>query len=261
MSGRVPLVTFRPEPPSPSQGRLVGARRKDRSPGSGESAVARASSAGSGAGRPPGTPAHGSGGSPARAVLRAVGRSHRGGTTASRAAPVETRVAAAVTSRGPLGGPTGITGHRPGHGHEAVVQGAPASWHPRPGQARPRCARVRRGHSGSVSAASPKAPRHLTPPRPAPVRHLCPRCAPGPRAERSTANPSRSIAMRKPCGRASTVTSRAAVGGGTDIPDGRCEVPCPTPPAATYRPHREDGSGPASSHGRTVRPLRLPVTW
>src|SRR5688572_21077359 len=102
MSGRVPSVTFRPEPPSPSRRaarprevRPVGARRKDRGPGSG--------------------------GSPAAAVLRAAGRPHRGGTDVVAG---DACVAAAVTSRGPLGGRTGIAGYRPGHGNEAVVQGA-----------------------------------------------------------------------------------------------------------------------------------------
>jgi hypothetical protein len=135
---------------APRTGRSVGARRKGRGAGSGGSAVeprvvrrlrCGASSRRSGHRRAP------------RRRLLTLRREGRQGVR-----PVDVR---------------GL----PGHGHEAVVRGSPASWHPLSGQARPRRTQVRCGHFGGVPAAFPQAPRHPTPPRSAPARHPCPRCA------------------------------------------------------------------------------------
>lgn len=178
MSGRVPRVTFRPESLSPSRRAIRRSKTERTRPGFRR--VRR---------RPARHPP-----APVRGIVPAV-------RPLPCPAPPADRAAAVRTSGGSPGGRTGVAGDRPGHGHEAVVQGAPATRHPLPGHARPRRTWVRRGHFGSVPAASPQAPRHLTPPRSAPARHPCPRCAsPGPHAETSTANSSRSIAMQKPYG-------------------------------------------------------------
>jgi hypothetical protein len=162
----------------PRQGRSVGARREERGAGSGEFAleprVIRRLRCGASSRRS----------GPRRSPRRRRLTPRRDGRQGVRPADV----------RGSPGAGRG-TAMRPSY-EDHRLRGTRRRG--RPGRGARRCDAV----ASSAFPLCPPVPRDTSrPPRSAPARHPCPRCAsPGTHAETSTANSSRSITMRKPYG-------------------------------------------------------------